>query len=217
MKHFNGLSPAEGERLAMLIKECGEIIQAAGKVLRHGYESHQGDGGPSNRLSLCREIEDVQAVIAAMDWAGDVSPSPNTAGRWPQNYEGDHYDTIAASLITQWGEGLRGYQAANLQQAVANCIRNERSQQDEAIQCAAELIAAKDKEIARLREDREAERAGANDKLAKLAGLILDCEMGTPKGLMAKDYARYCLNRRDTDPLEDWQKQKRAALSGKEG
>ena len=70
----------------------------------------------------------------------------------PQNYEGDHYDTIAASLITQWGEGLRGYQAANLQQAVANCIRNECSQQDEAIQCAAELIAAKDAEIARLRE-----------------------------------------------------------------
>lgn len=70
----------------------------------------------------------------------------------PQNYEGDHYDTIAASLITQWGEGLRGYQAANLQQAIANCIRNERYQQDEAIQCAAELIAARDKEIARLRE-----------------------------------------------------------------
>ena len=70
----------------------------------------------------------------------------------PQNYEGDHYDTIAASLITQWGEGLRGYQAANLQQIIADCIRGE---QDAAIQCAAELIAAKDKEIARLREAAE--------------------------------------------------------------
>ena len=37
-----------------------------------------------------------------------------------QNHEGDLYDTIAASLITQWGEGLRGYQAANLQQAIVN-------------------------------------------------------------------------------------------------
>jgi len=38
-KHFNGLSPAEAERLALLAEECGEVVQAVCKVLRHGYES----------------------------------------------------------------------------------------------------------------------------------------------------------------------------------
>ena len=52
----------------------------------------------------------------------------------PKNYEGD---------------GLRGYQAANLQQTIANAIRNERYQQDEAIHCAVELIAAKHPDKAR--------------------------------------------------------------------
>lgn len=35
---FNGMTPAEAERLHLLMEECGEVIQAAAKVLRHGYE-----------------------------------------------------------------------------------------------------------------------------------------------------------------------------------
>ena len=35
--HFNKLTPAQAERLAILIEECGEVIQAATKILRHGY------------------------------------------------------------------------------------------------------------------------------------------------------------------------------------
>ena len=37
--HFNGLSESEQERLSILIEECGEVVQAACKILRHGYES----------------------------------------------------------------------------------------------------------------------------------------------------------------------------------
>src|SRR5574343_752810 len=33
--HFNRLSEAELERLAILIEECGEVAQAACKVIRH--------------------------------------------------------------------------------------------------------------------------------------------------------------------------------------
>ena len=33
---FNGLTPAEAERLALLMEECGEVVQIIGKVLRHG-------------------------------------------------------------------------------------------------------------------------------------------------------------------------------------
>jgi hypothetical protein len=37
--NFNGLAPAETERLALLLEELGEAQQAIGKILRHGYES----------------------------------------------------------------------------------------------------------------------------------------------------------------------------------
>src|SRR5579872_899269 len=33
------LTPAQIERLALLAEECGEVMQAVSKILRHGYES----------------------------------------------------------------------------------------------------------------------------------------------------------------------------------
>lgn len=64
-KHFNGLTPAEQERLVMLAEECGEVIQAVTKVLRHGYESCNPftQGVETNREHLLREIVDVSAMI----------------------------------------------------------------------------------------------------------------------------------------------------------
>jgi NTP pyrophosphatase (non-canonical NTP hydrolase) len=71
MKPFsNQLSPAEAERLAMLAEECGEVIQAIGKILRHGYESTHPDGGPTNRENLNRELNDLTAVIFLMTERG---------------------------------------------------------------------------------------------------------------------------------------------------
>lgn len=61
--HFNQLTPAEAERLAVLAEECGEVIQAVGKILRHGYESSHPDGGPTNRRTLEREIGDVLYAV----------------------------------------------------------------------------------------------------------------------------------------------------------
>ena len=67
-EQFNGLTPAEAERLAMLSEECAEVIQAAGKILRHGYESCNPlrDASPTNRTDLRREILDVMAVLLLM-------------------------------------------------------------------------------------------------------------------------------------------------------
>jgi NTP pyrophosphatase (non-canonical NTP hydrolase) len=62
---FNKLSDAESERLALLIEECGEVIQAATKVLRHGWASRY-DNGEANREALEREIGDVQAILFLM-------------------------------------------------------------------------------------------------------------------------------------------------------
>lgn len=67
MTHFNGLTPAEAERLAMLAEECGEVIQIVGKILRHGYESfHPVNPRVTNRQLLVRELRDVNAVLQAM-------------------------------------------------------------------------------------------------------------------------------------------------------
>lgn len=64
--HFNKLSPAEDERLALLLEEMGEAIQIIGKVQRHGYESVNPDSESrlTNRDLLAKELGD---VIAAMD------------------------------------------------------------------------------------------------------------------------------------------------------
>ncbi len=71
-KHFNRLTPAEAERLAMLSEECGEVIQAVGKILRHGYESyHPADPSTTNRDLLAKELSDLVSVMQMMD--GDFS------------------------------------------------------------------------------------------------------------------------------------------------
>lgn len=69
--HFNNLTPAEAERLAMLAEECGEVIQIIGKILRHGYDSRHPDGGMTNRELLQREVCDVSAIVDAMQAHGD--------------------------------------------------------------------------------------------------------------------------------------------------
>ena len=72
--HFNGLTPAEAERLAMLAEECGEVIQVVGKILRHGYDSYHPDQAGkapqfryTNRDMLTHELSDLFAVIEMMD------------------------------------------------------------------------------------------------------------------------------------------------------
>lgn len=74
-EHFNGLSPAEAERLACLAEECGEVIQVIGKILRHGLEdwSPHDPTNTTNRRNLEREIGDLSAVIDTMRFAGDIS------------------------------------------------------------------------------------------------------------------------------------------------
>lgn len=72
--HFNGLTPAELERLALLMEEMGEAIQAIGKIQRHGYESCHPNGGPTNRKMLEKEVGHVRAALTLMYNNGDISP-----------------------------------------------------------------------------------------------------------------------------------------------
>lgn len=73
MDHFNQLTPAEAERLALMAEECAEVIQVVGKILRHGYDSRHPAGGATNRLLLQKELGDVLASTTMLRNAGDVS------------------------------------------------------------------------------------------------------------------------------------------------
>ena len=86
--HFNGLSEAEAERLALLAEECGEVIQAVSKVLHHGYESRNPKVPFSlrNRDLLANELGHVmhamQRMIEARDFRQlDLELSQNEKSR----------------------------------------------------------------------------------------------------------------------------------------
>ena len=71
----NGLIDSEVESLAILAEECGEVLQIVGKVLRHGYASHNPlSANPiSNRGLLAKEIGDLRWIISLMLSEGDVA------------------------------------------------------------------------------------------------------------------------------------------------
>lgn len=73
---FNQLNPAQAERLALLLEECGEVVQAIGKILRHGYGSkHPTMPGPTNDEALEQELGDVLAAMKLLADAGDITES----------------------------------------------------------------------------------------------------------------------------------------------
>lgn len=72
-EHFNKLTPAEAERLAVLLEEMGEAQQAIGKILRHGYDSTHPNGGPTNRELLELEMGDVYYAMIRMWATGDLN------------------------------------------------------------------------------------------------------------------------------------------------
>lgn len=76
-EHFNGLTPAEAELLALLAEECDEIVQAIGKALRHGMENYNplGDHSVSNRDGIEKEIGDLNAVCARLVVAKMIRPA----------------------------------------------------------------------------------------------------------------------------------------------
>ena len=75
-KLYNELSPAQAERLYLLMEEMGEAIQAIGKVLRHGYEGYNPllpiKGRNTNRGDLEKEMGHVLCALALMKSAGDI-------------------------------------------------------------------------------------------------------------------------------------------------
>jgi NTP pyrophosphatase (non-canonical NTP hydrolase) len=73
-EHFNGLTPAEAERLSLLLEECGEVLQIVGKIQRHGYESINPllEYSLTNRNLLQKEIGHLFHALSRMTEAGDI-------------------------------------------------------------------------------------------------------------------------------------------------
>lgn len=69
-----GLTDAERELLALLMEECGEVVQVIGKILRHGYDSRNPlePESPTNRELLERELGDVGAAQLMLEESGDL-------------------------------------------------------------------------------------------------------------------------------------------------
>lgn len=75
---FNKLTNAQAERLAKLAEEAGEVVQAAMKILRHGYESFNPDDldHRGNRADLETEIGDLHGIVSLMLERGDLHGVP---------------------------------------------------------------------------------------------------------------------------------------------
>lgn len=74
---FNGLSAAEAERLFLLSEELGEVQQAIGKVLRHGYQSFNpyDPTKTTNKRHLEHELGHVLTSMAILQAGGDINES----------------------------------------------------------------------------------------------------------------------------------------------
>ena len=72
--NFNKLTPAETERLAILMEEASEVIHICGKILRHGYNSFDPtkDNPPNNRHLLHVEIAHFSVAVQRMIEAEDL-------------------------------------------------------------------------------------------------------------------------------------------------
>lgn len=80
----NNLTFAEEERLALLIEECSEVIQAATKILRHGYYSYNpfDKNRKTNKSELEKEIGHVHVATGLLSSNGDVDVTKITESQF---------------------------------------------------------------------------------------------------------------------------------------
>jgi len=76
-EHFNQLTPAELEVIAVLSEECAEVQQEIGKILRHGLDSKNPFDPKSvtNLEKLRIELGDILAALELLERVGLVSRS----------------------------------------------------------------------------------------------------------------------------------------------
>ena len=107
-QHFNALTEAEAERLAILCEECAEVQQIVCKILRHGYDSDNNGKLPeTNRQMLARELGDLLHAANRLFSADDVNGfevSARAASRAEHVKPYLHHQDAAAARPTGGGD-----------------------------------------------------------------------------------------------------------------
>jgi hypothetical protein len=87
------LTLPEHERLELLIEEAAEVIQAATKILRHGYDSYNPDDPdhPGNLVQLQAEIGHFLAACDRMFIEEDISSEAVFNARTAKLKDGHKY------------------------------------------------------------------------------------------------------------------------------
>lgn len=107
MRWDPNLSPAQIERLDLLVEECSEVIKACQKIKRFGYFSTYGGSHPPNIDELMNEIGDVEAIVAMMRTGGEINAP--------------HISVAKANKLHRVGEFTR------FQEVVLNLIKEGKS------------------------------------------------------------------------------------------
>jgi phosphoribosyl-ATP pyrophosphohydrolase len=87
------MTPAQIERLGLLAEEAAEVIQAVGKILRHGFSSYNPDDPEqrTNDVTLAMELGDMEYAINLLVTANDISVENVARGRELANRKKPQY------------------------------------------------------------------------------------------------------------------------------
>lgn len=69
---MTGIALTRDELLDLLIEECAEVIQAATKCKRFGFESGHATGYGRNDIALAKEMGNLYAVLGAVKMGPDA-------------------------------------------------------------------------------------------------------------------------------------------------
>lgn len=97
--HFNQLTPAQLERIAILAEECSEVVQVCMKIMRHGLDNFNPllDEPITNKELLEKEIGHINNIVQMMIESGDIRQS-----------EVSHSQNIKRAKIHRWLHHQKG-------------------------------------------------------------------------------------------------------------
>jgi hypothetical protein len=99
-KHINKLTAAEAERLALLAKEMGDVIQLVGNIFLNGYEHEScAESDSTNRDFLEHHLGNVEHVIERLCNSKDIDADDLHA-------QSERYARTIGTFLNHQGDAL---------------------------------------------------------------------------------------------------------------
>lgn len=97
LTQYEDPTPAERERLSLLVEECAEVQQMAAKILRHGYENFLPHGSEhlQNRKVLEEKLGDLVMAMDLLSARGDIDAKKvmrMSNRKWERVWSHMHYN-----------------------------------------------------------------------------------------------------------------------------